>query len=841
MPNLTPASPSADRNLLFGILAVQMDFVSRDALIAAMNAWVLAKHRPLGDFLVEAKAMTPERQSLLDALADEHLKAHGGDAQRSLAAMATHSTLGELAGSIADPELQANLAAAGETLATTACERPPEGYLRYRILRPHAQGGLGVVSVAQDLELGREVAFKEIQVRFSGNANHRSRFVREAEITGRLEHPGIVPVYGLGRYCDGRPYYAMRLIRGESLQEATRKLHAGDQTYTLRALLTRFVAACNAVAYAHSRGVIHRDIKPANVMLGPFGDTLVVDWGLAKVIGREIADENCNGQLTLEPPSGEESLTQAGSALGTPAFMSPEQAQARLECVAPASDVYSLGATLYVVLTGRAPFEGSDIQDVLKKVREGDFAWPRERCASVPPSLEAICIKAMALYPDDRYQTPRDLVADIERWLADEPVSAYSEPLSMRQQRWARRNRMAQRDLWMSHFHLADLSARFGDLQIAKEHYERSLAISQQQALADPGCVQAQHDLAISHNGLGNLQLRLRDYHGARFSYGKNFEISERLAQTDPTNYDAQCTLSFAHNGLGEVCRRIGDLTAALGHFRAAIEIRQRLANPASTSLKDQRNLMFSYNNMGNVNLELGDIASAKSYYEKGLGIAERLAQSEPTNEQAQLALYYSCERLGLAARRALGHIDAVGWYDRALAILRRLECEGKLVGQLKYARWKTDCEHALVFCKAAERAVSEEAYALSQPNRLRWKLLMVRGQTLAKHGEHVAAAGCAAKMQEVAKLDRHRLYAAACAFAAIAAGIESGKSDDEQSLDGHRVRELYSKSVLELLRTAIAAGYSDVAQLRREPEFNFLRSRTDFREFINALETDAK
>ena len=162
---------------------------------------------------------------------------------------------------------------------------------RFRILRPHARGGLGEVYVAQDEELNREVALKEIQERHADHPESRARFVIEAEITGGLEHPGIVPVYGLGQYADGRPYYAMRFIRATSLKDAIaastsptrcRKPGAGTRRYAN--CWSRFIAVCNAIAYAHSRGVLHRDLKPSNIMLGEFGETLVVDWGLAKVL-----------------------------------------------------------------------------------------------------------------------------------------------------------------------------------------------------------------------------------------------------------------------------------------------------------------------------------------------------------------------------------------------------------------------------------------------------------------------------------------------------------------------------------------------------------------------------
>ncbi|HEX7450025.1 MAG TPA: serine/threonine-protein kinase [Pirellulales bacterium] len=227
--------------------------------------------------------------------------------------------------------------------------------IRYQALRPHAKGGLGEVLVARDEELNREVALKQIQDRFADDVSSRQRFVLEAEITGGLEHPGIVPVYGLGAYADGRPYYAMRFIRGQSLQEAAEAFHRaeqpgrdpGERTLELRKLLDRLIAVCNAIEYAHARGVVHRDLKPGNIMLGKFGETLVVDWGLAKLLGQPETIEPM-GERPLAPSSLAGTMpTQMGAAVGTPQYMSPEQAAGRLDLVGVASDVYSLGATLY--------------------------------------------------------------------------------------------------------------------------------------------------------------------------------------------------------------------------------------------------------------------------------------------------------------------------------------------------------------------------------------------------------------------------------------------------------------------------------------------------------------
>jgi serine/threonine protein kinase len=315
------------------------------------------------------------------ALVAKHLDQHGNDPQRSMAALSSLGEVREQLLSTGDDQVTQTLSMMTVELQKDDVAAPSwtagdatSGGQRFRVVKFHKRGGLGEVFVAYDRELNREVALKEIQRSHANNPESQARFTLEAEITGGLEHPGIVPVYGLGHYGDGRPFYAMRFIRGENLKTAIEDFHrraasrsAGENSLEFRQLLRRFLDVCRAIEYAHSRGVLHRDIKPGNIMLGKYGETLVVDWGLARASGRDEKHRGTPDETTLVPRlsgSGSEK-TAIGQAMGTPAFMSPEQASGRWDELGPATDVYGLGATLYVLLTGQSPFRGNR-SDVLQ-------------------------------------------------------------------------------------------------------------------------------------------------------------------------------------------------------------------------------------------------------------------------------------------------------------------------------------------------------------------------------------------------------------------------------------------------------------------------------------------
>ena len=299
---------------------------------------------------------------------------------------------------------------------------------------------------ARQEELGRLVAIKRIRPERLHEAARR-RFLREAEITAGLQHPGIVPIYGLGQDSDG-PFYTMPLIEGQTLEEGIEEFHgdeslnrdSGQGSLRFRELLQKFTTVCDTVAFAHDQGVVHRDLKPSNIMLGRYGETLVMDWGLAKRVGNEDSDDEADGQAPSPSPSPQ-TLTATGAVLGTPQYMSPEQARGLT--TGPASDVFNLGLILYAILTGSPAFEEASLEgaDPLNAVRDAAIRPPRDRDPRLPRPLDSICMKALAAQPDDRYASARDLGRDLEKWMADEPVTAYRRRWRERLAVWARRHR----------------------------------------------------------------------------------------------------------------------------------------------------------------------------------------------------------------------------------------------------------------------------------------------------------------------------------------------------------------------------------------------------------------
>jgi serine/threonine-protein kinase len=641
---MSTPSTAADRNLIFGLVALQMDFVSREQLLDAMHAWMIRKSTPLAQVLRERGVLNDRRAALLDELVEEHISKHG-DAQASLAAIRVEPIMRQQLHHLDDADVQASLASlpnanvTTDPLATSASTFVPTG-LRYRRLREHARGGLGEVFVALDEDLKREVALKEIQDCYADQPEARARFLREGEITGKLEHPGVVPVYGLGTYPDGRPYYAMRFIRGESMQEAIRRFHQadeqpqrdpGERSLALRELLGRFVAVCNAVAYAHTCGVIHRDLKPANVMLGEYGETIVVDWGLARVLDQPSSEQTTAERPVLLGLGSTTEPTEMGRVVGTPAYMPPEQADGRTDRLGPHSDVFALGATLYALLTGQPPYAGAD---VLALAYRGDVVPARQRKRSVPAALEAVCARAMARRRQDRYPTARALAQEVQRFLADEPVEAYREPLGDKLRRWSRRNRTVvaggvilllcgvvglSLGLWAVSREQARTAAALEQAEKNLELAEANLALARQ-AVDECFNVAREHPLFRSPRMEKVRKLLLEK----TLPFYKNFRSQK------PDDLDLKRQQAEQLFRVGIIEHTLGRPREALDAYREAGIVYAELADAHPAETRYRQNVGRALNNQGDMLDRLGERARAIEEHHKALAIREKLVQAHP-------------------------------------------------------------------------------------------------------------------------------------------------------------------------------------------------------------------
>jgi serine/threonine protein kinase len=614
----------------------------------------------------------------------------------------------------------------------------------YQDLRFHASGALGEVFLAKNAELNREVALKFIKSSRARDPESLRRFLQEAEVTGRLEHPGVVPIYALGADPAGAPCYAMRFIRGATLQYAIEAFHASERpgrdpterALALRELLTRFISVCSTVAYAHSRGILHRDLKPRNIMLGRYDETLVVDWGLAKPFspGNGAADADEEVLLPSSESGGSGSDTPTVGAVGTLAYMSPEQAEGRWDLVGPASDIFSLGAILYAILTGYSPYQGGSDGQTLDRVQRCEFRKPRDIRPEVPRALEAICLHAMARLPANRYATAIKVAEDVKCYLADEPVNAWREPLRLRAQRWARRRRTLvtsatvvllltvgglsafaailagknreldrQRQRALAREALAiDAVKKFRD--VVQDNPElknrRELELLRKALLKEPleffsalrDQLQSDRDTrpeALARLAGANLDLaRTTGEVGSAVdaiqSCTESITVLERLTRLYPAVAAYRGELARSLHALANLYFKTGQITGALESWQRAATIFERVVAEHPANTEYQRDRAKSLHNISLVLYQTGRLAEALESHRQTLAIQEQLARDDPTNAENWRALAASHHNVGNLFDDNGQPVEAMRSFRQAKTIWERLTRDHPLVPQFR-------------------------------------------------------------------------------------------------------------------------------------------------------------
>jgi serine/threonine-protein kinase len=715
----------ADPSLLFGVLALHAELLTASRFVEACTLWADQKSMPLADLLVQRGWLSEADRAELQKRLDRKLQTDGGDAQASLANPTTDHVRQSLAGG-AESEGYQTLASPTPPprghVHLAANSHLPEGHARYTLSRLHATGGIGRVWLAHDHRVGRDVALKELRPERAGNPVAWVRFLKEAQITGQLEHPGIVPIYEVGQRPDEEaPFYTMRFVRGRTLAEAVAAFHQkrarGEAApLELRELLTSFVGVCNAVAYAHSRGVLHRDLKPHNVVLGDYGEVMVLDWGLAKLVDQtEVPDD----PTPAVAPKEDGEATMQGQVLGTPGYMAPEQAAGRLDRLSPATDVYGLGAMLYEVLTGKAPFAGSESTAVLRKVIHQTPARPRALVPTAPAALEAVCLKALAKQPADRYASAKALAAEVEHFLAGEPVTAYREPFAVRAGRWIRRHRVMVSSVLAAGLValvgvvlLLVLEARANrELQAANERERQRFELAMEAIKVFHTGVS--EDVLLKQEQFQGLQKRLLG--GAAEFYGKLEKLLE-----DQADGRSRRALGNAYHELGELTGRIGSQPEALKVHQQALAVRRELAGAPDANVEARLDVARSLLAMVGLQKETGDAQGALASAEEARAIAEALRDAALT-DQVHAVLADSYRDVAWLLSLTGKSKEALAAYQQARALEQQLADANPTIAS--FQRDLANIHNNIGWILAQTSQVKEALAAYEQARDLRQKL----------------------------------------------------------------------------------------------------------------------
>jgi serine/threonine protein kinase len=501
-----------------------------------------------------------------------------------------------------------------------------------RYVRLYAkEGGMGKVWVSYDRHLRRHVAIKQPKPGLARDEGILRRLAEEARVTAGLEHPAIVSVHEYRPACGETPFYVMRLVHGRTLRELIQEYHdpsktlaCGERRLLWNRLLQVFATVCDAVAYAHERDVLHRDLKPGNIVVGPFGETVVLDWGLAKRVqasSEAAAESVTKGFLaSYDTPENRGAPTPPSAPMGTALYMAPEQLDGRATA---RSDVFGLGAVLYEILTGRAPYQAAGGEDptaaLLPRVREARIEPVCQLCKHMPRSLEAVCLKALAREPAERYATAAELGNEVRKYLADEPVAAYREPLTERLGRWSRRNRLfvsTTAALGFAAF-LASVAlhvqAHRAQQRLEQKHaqmreYEKEVL----EAVGKYAIMVTEHP-DLKAPGLENLRRDLLT--DVRHYYRRSLEQRSQ----NPT---LRAELACGHRRLGRIAwAGLGDLEEAIAEMEQALALLTSLVEEHPKAVERRLELASVYHDLAVLYGTAGDAERAKAAQARSLSI----------------------------------------------------------------------------------------------------------------------------------------------------------------------------------------------------------------------------
>ena len=546
---------------------------------------------------------------------------------------------------------------------------------RYKLTRLHATGGMGRVWLARDNSIGRNVALKELRPETPSAPGIWNRFLNEAKVTGQLEHPGIVPVYEVDADDSDRPFYTMRFVKGQTLHDAicdftTLRTTGKSSPMELRDLITSLIGVANAIGYAHSRGVLHRDLKGQNVVLGDYGEVIVLDWGLACIVGAAEVDDD---QLPVSG-SGVSEQTNAGQVIGTPAYMSPEQALGQPEKINAQTDVFGLGGILYEILTGLSPFQAATVLETLEKAKACNPVSPRLIWADAPKALQAICLKALSKHQAERYASAIEFADDLRRWQADESVSAYPDPLSVRVSRWARRHRtMVVTAAALSVMAIVALST--STILISREQVKTAAA----QTRAEANLAKAREAVQRMLTEVGDERLKnipqMEKLRETLLQEALEFNKGFLLESDDP---EIRKEAGLAYGNVASIYKMLGKSDEALNSWRHGLETLTELHASDPKNQDYTQSLAGSLLNAAYTQQTLGLSAETEATCRKALDLLEPLAKSKSADD-GMLDTIASCQRTIGNARLATGEsADAESWFEKALKTYQQMSDDGQ-------------------------------------------------------------------------------------------------------------------------------------------------------------------